>query len=288
MNKYQKNGASYYDYVSNYDYDSYLEIPNGTNSLQNAWLTIVINYEIKFADSKNPIPGLIFTRPDGVFAKDSDGAFFPIDDWDGKSRVKFEEKFKRGGCFWNRNFLLVTPNGFSRFDYESLQGAGSSSGWICRPNILCMFALNDGRNPNYFKTPVHLTIRAVRAKTVDQFRSNGLTYDDNDVDNSVVWHELGHALGQKHIKALFGDKSCMIDINQDVCYDNPFDESKMKANIMGRGTGLHIVNAAPWWERIAEHTDTSKFQWCVTQMTDLPPRRMPLGLKDGLMPNVAW
>ncbi|HMS43725.1 MAG TPA: hypothetical protein PKE69_26080, partial [Pyrinomonadaceae bacterium] len=163
-------------------------------------------------------------------------------------------------------------------DYEAL-GAGK----LCRPNVLCLFRL---RTVNNFRREsfTHLPLKVVRlAKdTSDDFRSSFRTYDSNDTDKTF-YHELGHCLNQLHIRALLGDESCIYDdINADHCYDTP---EGMEENVLGRGTALDVVNAKPWLERIEKHTSISKVKWIVTKGTDLPPRTMPLGFKDGLLPN---
>ncbi|HMS43724.1 MAG TPA: hypothetical protein PKE69_26075, partial [Pyrinomonadaceae bacterium] len=54
-----RNGLNYNEYVFGDLFDSYLQVPNGRDPQQNAWLTIEIVYSIDFADSKNRVAGLI-------------------------------------------------------------------------------------------------------------------------------------------------------------------------------------------------------------------------------------
>lgn len=271
-------GLNYNEYVFGDLFDSYLQVPNGRDPQQNAWLTIEIVYSIDFADSKNRVAGLIFKDGDRYVAKDLDGKYVPVQDWDMQSQMSFNRRFRRGESFWNHKFLLLTPKDYAHLDYESL-GAGK----LCRPNVLCLFRLqtvNNFRRESF----THLPLKVVRlAKdTSDEFRSSFRTYDSNDTDRTFH-HELGHCLNQLHIKALLGDEKCIYDdINADECYDTP---EGMEENILGRGKALDIVNAKPWLERIQKHTDISKVKWTVTRGTDLPPRTMPLGYKGGLLPD---
>jgi hypothetical protein len=226
------------------------------------------------------VPGVIVEKDGEFFARDSDKELFPIRDWDFKSTKEFNRRFKQGAKFWNHKFLLITPKDYAGLDFESWAGPG----WICRPNVICLFKLGSGGSPT------HLPLTVVRADTTfwddlagNEFRSNAGLYDDDDVNTETLWHELGHALDQLHIKALLGNKKCMVDINADGCYDTP---EGMKPNIMGRGTALHKVNAKPWKELIAEHTGVPKFRWHVTQVTSTPPRTLPMGFQvRGVMPK---
>lgn len=271
-------GLNYEEYVCGDLFDSFLEIPNGRDPYQNAWLTIEIVYSIDFADSRNQVAGLIFKDGNRYVAKDLDGKYFPVQDWDMQSQISFNRRFRRGEGFWNRNFLLLTPNDYAHLDYEAL-GAGK----LCRPNVLCLFRLqtvNNFRRESF----THLPLKVVRiAKDISgEFRSSHKIYDTND-SSKTIHHELGHCLNQLHIKALFGEEKCIFDdINAAECYDTP---EGMDENIMGRGTALDIVNAKPWMERIEKHTKISKVKWTVTKGTDLPPRIMPLAFKGGLLPK---
>jgi hypothetical protein len=67
----------------------------------------------------------------------------------------------------------------------------------------------------------------------DQYRSDSENYAESDVKSTTVWHELGHALRQEHIKTLTGDAQCSVSVLADAvdrCYDGP--------NIMGKGAKL--------------------------------------------------
>jgi hypothetical protein len=273
MNVYSKlrrGSQSYYYQVNAMEFSSLLEIPDGKNPTQNSWLTITINYEFDFVDSKN-LGGVIYKKDGKFYAKDSDRNEFSIRDWDFNSQIEFNRRFRRCEEFWNYKFLLITPLDYAELDYTSMAGPG----WVCRPNVICLFRLYPGGSPT------HLSIKAVRPELSGwdkfwgkEFRSNNSLYDDED-NSQTLQHELGHALDQLHIKALLGDQKCLVAINADDCYSEP---DGIAPNIMGRGTGLLPVNAKPWLELIAVHTGVPEFRWRITQTVNTPPRKIPLGV----------
>jgi hypothetical protein len=194
-------------------------------------------------------------------------------EWDKNSREEFLNRFLQTETFWNHKFLLIAPRNYDGLDFATF----SSLGWLIRPNVLCLFRLRAGGKP------IHLPLKAVRPDPTiwdkisgTQFRSNNRLYDDADTARTMR-HEIGHALDQLHIGALLGDKHCLVHINDKKCYDTPKDQP---ANIMGRGNALSTVNAKPWLDLIAEHTETLQTKWLVTMAVHTPPRRMPLGLAN--------
>lgn len=267
------SGARFYHGLGANEFDSRLEMPNGKDPNQNAWLTITVNYTLNFADSKNPVPGLIVNQGGKFYAKPTNptASMVPIKDWDLESRSKFVKRFAQAESFWNYKFLLITPDDYDAFDFTSWAGPG----WICRPNVICLFRLKSGGSPN------HLPINVVRGE--GDFRSSQTTYDDDDVNDSTVHHELGHTLDQLHIRALLGDVFCLNDINNDICYKEP---PGVAPNIMGSGTGLIPQNAKAWHELIAKHTETPQTKWKVSMATNVPPRKLQMGFEvRGVMPK---
>jgi len=69
------------------------------------------------------------------------------------------------------------------------------------------------------------------------FRSHSTFNKEGDVQTETLWHELGHALDQLHIKALTGDQKRLVDINADDCYVTP---KGMPPNVMGEGNSLSL------------------------------------------------
>jgi hypothetical protein len=216
-------------------YDSILEVPSGRNPDQNAWLTLKLRVELNFVDSTHPAKGprkndLLVQQKDGKwYAKDGDGWLFPILDWSTSVKEKFKKDFvKKAEKVWNWQFVLLTPRDYQDLDLTSFSG----SGWLLRPNVLCLFRLE------LALSNVHRTINVVNlAKGTKQvvnvdkkkhpnpqnitspmnagtWRSDASDYDDNDLFQPYVWnasnkvmhdtigHEVGHALGQEHILPL--------------------------------------------------------------------------------------
>jgi hypothetical protein len=274
--KVKKNDAKFSYGVSARECGSMLEVPDGRNPSQNAWLTVTINYTIDFIDRWNP-GGKAILKNNKAYVKDGDGNEFALMDWDFQAQMTFNSKFRKGEAFWNYKFLLITPTDYDGLDFTSMAGKGC----VCRPNVICLFRLTPGLSPT------HLTIKALRPersfwdKFLDRsYRSDQFTYKIEDVDTTTLWHELGHALDQPvHILGLQGDPKCMEDDhkNDGRCYDSP--------NIMGHGSQLDPINARVWSELIGYHTDTPKERWKVTQSVNTPPRTIPLGVAEVAVPD---
>jgi hypothetical protein len=60
--KTKTHGQKFYPKVEAKEFSSRLEIPSGRDPLQNAWLTITLNYSLSFLDSKNPEALFINTK----------------------------------------------------------------------------------------------------------------------------------------------------------------------------------------------------------------------------------
>jgi hypothetical protein len=257
-----------------------LQVPDGRDPGQNAWLTLTLYYSLNFADSKNPVPGVIVRQGAQFMAKDSDGTLFPIVNWDLEATLKFHRTFKRGEAIWNWQFVLITPRNYDGFDVTSCAGPG----WIVRPNVLCLFRLQPG------VATTHRKITVVRLDpsidTGQTFRSNVNLYDYLDAWSPTLGHELGHALGMGHIKELMGDNRCIADAKNNIYPTRCYGETPAeKVNIMGSGVQINPMNAKPWIERIALHTERPSSQWQVTANMDTPPRKIPLGVSLVGMPS---
>jgi hypothetical protein len=211
--------------------------------------------------------------PDGAGfkAKDSDGRLHPIIGWDMAAMMAFKNAFQRGENIWNWQFVLITPRTYDGFDFQTMGGRG----WLVRPNVLCLFRLKAGGSPTHRRITVVRLDPSVASKS---FRSNVDLYDHLDVWSPTLGHELGHALGMGHIKELLGDGQCIADAKLGHYPPRCYGETPVeRANIMGGGAAIYLLNAKPWHERIAEHTLPPKSAWGVTGVMETPTRKVPLG-----------
>jgi len=240
-------------------------------------------------------------------AKDADKKTFPIKDWSPAAWEKFREEFQKQSNMWNNKFLLIPPRHFSVADHD----LGRK---FVRPNVACQvhIELVDSRNQAHRKINVfNIDVDEVRRRDdiddanprLGKFRSDDRhldstdvrtgprTYEDHDgneytvKNHYTIAHEVGHALGLKHIGALKHTEKCELamkfkedkkdpkDIpssmrgggNAKVCYgefDN--DAIGLAENIMGLGYKFEAVNAAPWQERLGMHTNTTPYDWRVS------------------------
>jgi len=246
-------------------FESKLEIPDGNNPDQNAWLTLTIRYRLNFVDDWNEKAGITVERENGGFlALDGDKTALPIVSWDLASKTEFGNVFQRGEKIWNQRFVLITPQDYDGLDYESLP-------WKVRPNVLCLFRLVPAASP-------HLEIDVVRLDpSVDshQFRSTPNLYDNGDVYRPTLGHELGHALGLDEIMVMKGDKRCVANSRAGRCYGETEEE---RANIMGSGRNITLICARPWLDSIADYTGRAKGDWTATLDAKTPPRKIPIGV----------
>jgi hypothetical protein len=261
--------------VNSYDeghFESLFEGPHEFAPEQNAWLTLTVKYDLNFADSKNRVPGVIVVDGGKARAQDADKKLLPIIDWDLEAIMKFQRAFQQGERIWNWQFMLITPRDYDELDYTSTAG----SGWIVRPNVLCLFRLVPASGRPHLPITVVRLDPSIPSKS---FRSNTVLYDHLDVWSPTLGHELGHALGQGHIKELLGDAECIADAQLGVFPDRCYGETPTeRANIMGEGGGISLLNAKPWLDRIGIHTrGRHSDPWTVTTRMNTPPRKIPLG-----------
>jgi hypothetical protein len=278
----RKSGASLELPYNNFD--SELELPpSGSN--ENARLTIRLMVAFVWADSQNRVPGVIERVGDEYRAVDADTPrkFFPCMDWDFSSKLYFRQYFAiNGKQFWDRKFVLKTPKNYDRLDSLS-----HDLRWVIRPNIECRFDIWE-TDEDHASTVINV-VRLGRAKQrsddppPNTFRSSSSRYSDIDAHTQVLYHELGHAIGQSHIKGMEtitsngsrGDSSCVTagggDINAPKCYVASDGD---RSNVMASGDKLSVLNALSWQKRITAHCRwTDWTDWPALLGTALPPRR---------------
>ncbi|MBV9997693.1 MAG: hypothetical protein JO015_01140 [Verrucomicrobia bacterium] len=270
-----------------------LEIPNGNNPFQNAWLTLTLGYDLRFLDSRlvgdgGAGPIIVQDKDLGWCARDSDDYLFPIIDWGYDAIKKFVKLFQQGEQIWNHKFLIKPPNVFDKLDYYS----SAFPGYILRPNILCLFRMESGAktsatfnvvriNPAVFSDPKYEVPNYKTKKTKparNGFRSHQTLLTDGDVYTPVLGHELGHAINEDHILALKGDAQCKINRSLDRCYGLTVEELR---NIMGAGTEITEINVGPWVDHLQNMVGGDPMHCKITMLTDpkvqpLPPRKIPV------------
>ena len=273
-------------------FDSYL----GKNShpTQNHSLKLYLRVNLKPVQGKRTAP-------------DTTKKNFPIKDWSDGEWFRFTSQFERQSHLWNGRFWLVPPKQFSILDDKR-------SGRAVRPNVQCFLfteVVNSVSTAHRTIEVVNLDIDAVKEKLGIEspgsgtYRSNSTHLDaldvaprnthyedDRGVEHTIknyytIAHELGHAIGLKHIGVLKSRPECTFAIslkargvknvsshlrrgsNAKVCYGE-FDSAGLAENIMGLGTRFETVNAQPWLERVAMHTNTAASDWKVVLTSQAP------------------
>jgi hypothetical protein len=305
-------------------FDSLLELPNGKNPNQNAWLTLQLRVKLNFVDRTNPLPDRTLQEAGQWYGLDYSTWKFPILDWPDFYKLKFAKGFQaRAEKTWNWQFVLKTPRTIADLDITN----DDAGGWLLRPNVLCLFriwvdaagttipALTRDAPTDITHTinVVNLDLRTTSVSIKDAsklrpgqtspkrvsspmdagtWRSDSGDMDDRDlfapyffdsrkgVLHDTVSHEIGHVLGQAHILGLLGLGDYALDgakFDAPESYGRTWEE---KANVMGSGDRVYLVNALSWRERIVRHltTPTTAADWEATgNMTSFPPRKMALG-----------
>jgi hypothetical protein len=250
--------------VSN-TFDSHLEIPTSGDPSANATLTLTLRYKLEFADGKNRVTGVIVERESQPKALDGTKFAHDITDWDDQSRAAFTKRMWLSQKIWTYKFLLIPPPNYSGLDFKHPQ-----PGLCVRPNVMCALQMQS------FGAP-HIRITVVRVaegpmpftESTNDAPPRNILITESAPQTPVLGHELGHALGMKHIKVLLGDKACMAHDNAERCYGETPQEL---ANIMGQGRDLWPINAQPWIERIMLHTNTRPDLWKPSMDLRTPPQ----------------
>ena len=234
-------------------------------------------------------------------AKDSIKRSFAIKDWKTDDWYNFTKQFERQSYLWNNRFWLIPPKNFTLFDFKQGNRTTRPNVQCLLITEITNSPSNAHRTIDVVSLDVDAIKKQRHIGNVGSgtFRSNehhldsmdikprDVTYeDDQGVEHTIknhytVAHELGHAIGLDHVGILKSRPQCTFAIalkkngiknvsshlrrgaNADVCYGE-FDSPGLAENIMGYGTRFEEVNAQPWIERAAMHTNTVARDWKVS------------------------
>jgi hypothetical protein len=211
--------------------------------------------------------------------------------WNGADWARFVRGAQLQADMWNNKFWLKPPPTVADYDRVHFDGT------MTRPHIKCELEVDF--NPNYYLA--HKVIKVFnlqtnvisRAQNSGTFRSSALIYDSLDII-PVLWpvpdpagniqnirhlsiaHEVGHALGLKHIGVLKKTPLCQTAINlnaagkdygnfqggEDSQYCYGWQQADdVRQNIMGYGAGFSTENARPWVSSILKMRGVPAEYW---------------------------
>lgn len=165
-------------------------------------------------------------------AIDSKKRSFPAKNWNSDEWLKFTSQFERQSRLWNNRFWLIPPKYFTLLDVKN-------GGRAMRPNVQCFLfteVTNNAASSHRTIDVVNLDVDAIKANGRKNpgsgtFRSNAHHMDsldinprntryedDKGVEHTIknyytVAHEVGHAIGLKHIGVLKSRPQCTFAIS---------------------------------------------------------------------------
>jgi hypothetical protein len=219
--------------------------------------------------------------------KDSEGDEYTALAWPTAAWDQFRRVVQRDGqAFWDDKFWLRTPP-----DYAPLVTTEGNASFRC--NVRCRLKLElvpEGYAHQVIQA-AYLDPSKTGAQDYRSFRSNMSLYCQKDIQyrkvlnatalpnkELVIWidwkrtvmHELGHSLGEPHIGEMIPERSPACKPGDPyLCYGVTMEDLK---NIMGSGSKLAPINAKPWLDRIAQHTNTQPAAWQASLIPLLPVR----------------
>lgn len=240
--------------------------------------------------------------PDHQWAFDSDNMPFPVNYWPPEEWTRFKQTIiDRSQRFWNGKFWLIPPaHCFHLIKYDNpsplmpnmastqqflaySQRPGYIAGLATSYNVYCKVRITETHSPSH----AHLTITAPHLNEVDNgayinsvvhgvgnFYSGVINTRNFDPVHGVTLgqhqylHEIGHALGQRHIGFYSDTTMCeeaphhSSGAGHSACYEG--DNAAEASNVMGLGEQLSATNADPWLDFMAQYTHTDKAHWGVS------------------------
>jgi hypothetical protein len=226
-------------------------------------------------------------------------------DWEDSEWYKFRDVVTQGAEVWNNRFWLIPPD-----SYKELSWPLPPHEWTHRPNIKCSLEVNFFASPGEAHKTINMVRLDDSYYTRNPLRSQAgtkigmwdsmdgmpIVFDVPDASGVTrhysqvpVAHEIGHLIGQHHIGVMKKTTLCLRAMDPSrpptlvaggvvyspedsaECYGG--DTPSLANNIMGMGMAFDVVNAQPWKDRTAVHTDTNSEDWKVSMKNVLPAVR---------------
>ena len=233
-------------------------------------------------------------------AQDFNKESFPVKEWTPDEWSRFTSDFITQSGLWNNRFWLIPPKYFSLTD-AAFGGRKMRPNVHCfltteitnnpatahRTIEVVNLDLDRIKSQKGIDSPGSGTFRSSDKKydSLDTKPRNTHYTDERGVQRTIknyytIAHEIGHAIGLGHVGVLKSSPECVFAItlrdngisnvsshlqrgsNSPVCYGR-FSAPGLAENIMGLGTKFEEINAKPWIDRIAMHTNTLARDWKV-------------------------
>lgn len=234
---------------------------------------------------------------------------FPIKNWDQDKWIDYVSAFERQANLWNNRFWLIPPRSFSLWDVN--QGSRRIRPNIQCRLITQIISNNAHRSIKVVNLDIDAIKKQMGNIDISAgtFTSTDKKYDSLDVDPGtshyvddkgkaqtisnvhIITHEIGHAIGEEHIGVMKSRPYCTFAIslqdhgikkvtdflargrNSTACYGE-LDSADIANNVMGFGNRFEEINAQPWVDRIAMHTNTLARDWRVV-LSKITPMTAP-------------